>query len=94
MPALRPHEAGCLPVSAPDSMLKLQDTKLGLAEAALGEGSGTRLQKLSVKQIREVRMLCVCVRRALMRYALCVMCDFSVPVPALFLSRSCSCFPV
>ena len=36
-------------------MLKLQDTKLGLAEAALGEGSGTRLQKLSVKQIKDVR---------------------------------------
>ena len=39
-------------------MLTLQDTKLGLAEAALGEGNGTRLQKLSVKQIKDVRQPC------------------------------------
>ena len=38
-------------------MLTLQDTKLGLAEAALGEGTGTRLNKLSVKQIKAVRPL-------------------------------------
>ncbi|KAH9925655.1 SNF2 family N-terminal domain-containing protein [Epithele typhae] len=37
-----------------ERMLTLQDTKLGLAEAALGEGSGTRLQKLSVKQIKDL----------------------------------------
>jgi len=33
-------------------MLKLQDVKTGLAEAALGEGSGAKLQKLSVKDIK------------------------------------------
>ena len=35
-------------------MLKLQDVKMGLAEAALGEGTGTRLHKMSVKEIKFV----------------------------------------
>ncbi|KAF4611576.1 hypothetical protein D9613_003624 [Agrocybe pediades] len=35
-----------------DRMLRLQDVKTGLAEAALGEGSGAKLHKLSVKDIR------------------------------------------
>ncbi|KAI0725557.1 P-loop containing nucleoside triphosphate hydrolase protein [Fomitopsis betulina] len=35
-----------------ERMLKLQDTKLGLAEAALGEGSGVKLHKLSVKELK------------------------------------------
>jgi hypothetical protein len=35
-------------------MLKLQDVKVGLAEAALGEGTGTKLHKLSVKDIKYV----------------------------------------
>ncbi|KAH9919060.1 SNF2 family N-terminal domain-containing protein [Fomitopsis serialis] len=38
-----------------ERMLKLQDTKTGLAEAALGEGSGVKLHKLSVKELRDVR---------------------------------------
>ncbi|THG95132.1 hypothetical protein EW026_g6464 [Hermanssonia centrifuga] len=33
-------------------MLKLQDTKTGLAEAALGEGTGVKLHKLSVKELK------------------------------------------
>jgi hypothetical protein len=36
-------------------MLKLQEVKVGLAEAALGEGSGTKLHKMSVKDIKFVR---------------------------------------
>ncbi len=37
-------------------MLKLQDTKLGLSDAALGEGTlGKNLERVSVKQIRDVR---------------------------------------
>ncbi|TRM63219.1 SNF2 family N-terminal domain-containing protein [Schizophyllum amplum] len=35
-----------------ERMLKLQDVKVGLAEAALGEGTGTRLHKMSVKEIK------------------------------------------
>ncbi|KAI4522550.1 hypothetical protein K525DRAFT_255497 [Schizophyllum commune Loenen D] len=35
-----------------ERMLKLQDVKMGLAEAALGEGTGTRLHKMSVKEIK------------------------------------------
>ncbi|KAF8888452.1 SNF2 family N-terminal domain-containing protein [Gymnopilus junonius] len=40
-----------------DRMLQLQDVKTGLAEAALGEGTGTNLHKLSVKDIKYVRSL-------------------------------------
>ena len=36
------------------SMLKLQETKTGLAEAALGEGGGVKLHKLSVKELKAV----------------------------------------
>ncbi|KAK0197054.1 SNF2 family DNA-dependent ATPase [Armillaria mellea] len=35
-----------------ERMLKLQDVKVGLAEAALGEGAGNKLHKLSVKDIK------------------------------------------
>ncbi|KAK0450917.1 SNF2 family DNA-dependent ATPase [Armillaria borealis] len=35
-----------------ERMLKLQDVKVGLAEAALGEGTGNKLHKLSVKDIK------------------------------------------
>ncbi|KAF5329445.1 hypothetical protein D9619_009161 [Psilocybe cf. subviscida] len=35
-----------------DRMLRLQDVKTGLAEAALGEGTGGKLHKLSVKDIK------------------------------------------
>lgn len=35
-----------------ERMLLLQDVKVGLAEAALGEGSGAKLHKLSVKDIK------------------------------------------
>ncbi|KAF9485841.1 hypothetical protein BDN70DRAFT_870738 [Pholiota conissans] len=35
-----------------DRMLRLQDVKTGLAEAALGEGTGTNLHKLSVRDIK------------------------------------------
>ncbi|KAF5325961.1 hypothetical protein D9611_000760 [Ephemerocybe angulata] len=35
-----------------ERMLKLQDVKTGLAEAALGEGTGGKLHKLSVKDIK------------------------------------------
>ncbi|KDQ23736.1 hypothetical protein PLEOSDRAFT_1048309 [Pleurotus ostreatus PC15] len=37
-----------------ERMLKLQDVKTGLAEAALGEGSGGKLHRLSVKDIKHV----------------------------------------
>ncbi|KAJ6615353.1 SNF2 family N-terminal domain-containing protein [Mycena sp. CBHHK59/15] len=37
-----------------ERMLQLQDVKVGLAEAALGEGSGGRLHKLSVKDIKQL----------------------------------------
>lgn len=37
-------------------MLALQDVKVGLAEAALGEGNGLKLSKLSVKQIKDVSL--------------------------------------
>ncbi|KAI0742470.1 SNF2 family N-terminal domain-containing protein [Daedaleopsis nitida] len=38
-----------------ERMLKLQDTKLGLSDAALGEGTlGKKLERLSVKQIRDL----------------------------------------
>ncbi|KAI0632702.1 SNF2 family N-terminal domain-containing protein [Trametes polyzona] len=40
--------------SIEERMLKLQETKTHLADAALGEGSGTKLQKLSVKQIKDL----------------------------------------
>ncbi|KZT67894.1 hypothetical protein DAEQUDRAFT_672524 [Daedalea quercina L-15889] len=39
-----------------ERMLRLQDTKTGLAEAALGEGSGVKLHKLSVKELKAVRL--------------------------------------
>ena len=39
-------------------MLKLQDTKTNLAEAALGEGGGVKLHKLSVKELKTVRVAC------------------------------------
>ncbi|KAF5383948.1 hypothetical protein D9757_007371 [Collybiopsis confluens] len=35
-----------------ERLLQLQDVKVGLAEAALGEGSGTKLTKLSMKDIK------------------------------------------
>ena len=35
-------------------MLKLQETKMGLADAALGEGGGVKLHKLSVKELKDV----------------------------------------
>ncbi|KAK7047584.1 hypothetical protein VNI00_006352 [Paramarasmius palmivorus] len=35
-----------------ERMLKLQEVKVGLAEAALGEGTGTKLHKLSMKDIK------------------------------------------
>ncbi|TFK27268.1 hypothetical protein FA15DRAFT_727203 [Coprinopsis marcescibilis] len=35
-----------------ERMLRLQDVKVGLAEAALGEGTGAKLHKLSVKDIQ------------------------------------------
>ncbi|TFK37535.1 SNF2 family DNA-dependent ATPase [Crucibulum laeve] len=35
-----------------ERMLRLQDVKVGLAEAALGEGTGAKLHKLSVKDIK------------------------------------------
>ncbi|KAG5644269.1 hypothetical protein DXG03_008754 [Asterophora parasitica] len=37
-----------------ERMLLLQDVKVGLAEAALGEGTGAKLHKLSVKDIKYV----------------------------------------
>ncbi|KIP06767.1 hypothetical protein PHLGIDRAFT_30351 [Phlebiopsis gigantea 11061_1 CR5-6] len=37
-----------------ERMLKLQETKTGLAEAALGEGSGVKLHKLSVKELKDL----------------------------------------
>ncbi|KAI0669018.1 SNF2 family N-terminal domain-containing protein [Trametes maxima] len=37
-----------------ERMLTLQDTKTHLADAALGEGSGHKLHKLSVKQIKDL----------------------------------------
>jgi hypothetical protein len=35
-------------------MLRLQEVKTNLADAALGEGTGTKLQKMSVKEIKTV----------------------------------------
>ncbi|KAJ3569137.1 hypothetical protein NP233_g5248 [Leucocoprinus birnbaumii] len=35
-----------------ERMLRLQDVKLGLSDAALGEGNGVKLNKLSVKEIK------------------------------------------
>jgi len=37
-----------------ERMLELQDVKVGLSEAALGEGTGAKLHKLSVKQIKSL----------------------------------------
>ncbi|KZV69422.1 hypothetical protein PENSPDRAFT_676105 [Peniophora sp. CONT] len=37
-----------------ERMLRLQDVKTGLADAALGEGSGVKLSKLSVKEIKHL----------------------------------------
>ncbi|VDB88476.1 unnamed protein product [Peniophora sp. CBMAI 1063] len=37
-----------------ERMLRLQDVKTGLADAALGEGSGLKLNKLSVKEIKHL----------------------------------------
>lgn len=36
-------------------MLRLQDTKRDLANAALGEGGKVRLHKLSIKEVKAVR---------------------------------------
>ena len=36
-------------------MLRLQETKVGLAQAALGEGGQIKLHKLSVKELKAVR---------------------------------------
>lgn len=36
------------------SMLRLQETKRGLADAALGEEGGIKLHKLSVKELKAV----------------------------------------
>ena len=36
-------------------MLKVQNTKMCLADAALGEGKGVRPQNLSIKEIKDVR---------------------------------------
>lgn len=41
-------------------MLRLQDVKVGLAEAALGEGTGAKLHKLSVKDIKYVSLYSDC----------------------------------
>lgn len=38
-------------------MLRLQETKKGLAQAALGEGGTIKLHKLSVKELKAVRYL-------------------------------------
>ncbi|KAF8263933.1 SNF2 family N-terminal domain-containing protein [Lactarius quietus] len=38
-----------------ERMLRLQDVKMGLADAALGEGTGVKLHKLSVREIKAVR---------------------------------------
>lgn len=38
-------------------MLRLQETKKGLAQAALGEGGQVKLHKLSVKELKAVRPL-------------------------------------
>lgn len=46
----------CL-IHATISMLRLQDVKVGLAEAALGESTGNKLHKLSVRDIRFVSPL-------------------------------------
>ena len=35
-------------------MLRLQEVKTDLADAALGEGTGMKLQKMSVKEIKTV----------------------------------------
>jgi hypothetical protein len=35
-------------------MLRLQDLKTDLSDAALGEGTGKKLHKLSVKEIKQV----------------------------------------
>ncbi|KAI9457065.1 SNF2 family N-terminal domain-containing protein [Russula earlei] len=40
-----------------ERMLRLQDVKTGLADAALGEGTGVKLHKLSVKEIQAVRVI-------------------------------------
>ncbi|KAI0797419.1 P-loop containing nucleoside triphosphate hydrolase protein [Irpex lacteus] len=37
-----------------ERMLHLQDTKTGLAEAALGEGTGLKLHKLSVRELKDL----------------------------------------
>jgi hypothetical protein len=51
--ALPEIPAPCLLTRAP-SMLQLQDVKVGLADAALGEGTGGALHKMSVKDIKLV----------------------------------------
>ena len=38
-------------------MLRLQETKRGLADAALGEGGSIKLHKLSVKELKAVRCI-------------------------------------
>ncbi|THH13318.1 hypothetical protein EW146_g6890 [Bondarzewia mesenterica] len=37
-----------------ERMLKLQDLKVGLSDAALGEGTGIKLHKMSVKEIKQL----------------------------------------
>lgn len=41
-------------------MLQLQDVKTGLADAALGEGTGGKLHKMSVKDIKYVCFFTFC----------------------------------
>ena len=55
-------------------------TATGLSDAALGEGTmGKKLDKLSVKQIREVRFVCSCRAPP----------PFPFPFPLLFLFLCC-----
>ncbi|KAI0041675.1 hypothetical protein FA95DRAFT_1501098 [Auriscalpium vulgare] len=44
-----------------ERMLKLQDLKVGLSDAALGEGTGMKLTKMSV---REIKTVCACPRES------------------------------
>lgn len=45
-------------------MLRLQDVKTGLADAALGEGTGAKLHKLSVREIKLVCCIAIFTRRS------------------------------
>jgi hypothetical protein len=44
--------SGLLSNTIEERMLRLQEVKTDLADAALGEGTGTKLQKMSVKEIK------------------------------------------